>query len=176
MKRQRPSAERFDELDDALELLHFAFRTSVAEPDKILAAHGLGRVHHRILYFVRRNPGLSVGDLLAILDVTKQSLHRPMAELVEAGLVTAERSPESRRTKVLALTRRGARLEDRLSGLQRAGFEAALATVSSAGERAWRTVMWEVGGRRAKRKGERGAKAQAAGASSRGVRLRSKSR
>jgi DNA-binding MarR family transcriptional regulator len=120
----------------------------VEEPDRILAGKRLGRVHHRILYFVRRNEGLCVGDLLAILAITKQSLHRPMQDLLERGLVRSTRSPQNMRTKILTLTARGAALEERLSGPQRDAFRRAFRLARDC-EPAWRAVMFELGGRRA---------------------------
>ena len=50
---------------------------------------GLGRVHHRILYFVARSPGIAVNALLGVLDVSKQALHAPLRELVDKGLIAA---------------------------------------------------------------------------------------
>ena len=55
-----PSASRETDLNQALELFHFAFRAFTAKPDQLLEARGLQRVHHRILYFVGRNPEIRV--------------------------------------------------------------------------------------------------------------------
>src|SRR6266496_2155515 len=114
-----------DALDEALELLFFAFRDLTAEPDRVLAERGLSRVHHRILYFVRRNPGIGPGELLRILRVSKQALARPLREMIAQGLVLAAPVAENRRRKALRLTAGGARLERRLSGSQRRRFAAA---------------------------------------------------
>jgi DNA-binding MarR family transcriptional regulator len=65
----------------AIEELYFGYRAFTALPDKMLAERGLGRTHHRILYFVRRDPGISIGELLAVLEVTKQAIHRPIKDL-----------------------------------------------------------------------------------------------
>jgi hypothetical protein len=46
--------------DDARVALHFAFRPVTDEPDRILAARGLGRVHHRMMFFIARHPGLTI--------------------------------------------------------------------------------------------------------------------
>src|SRR5512138_160549 len=111
--------------DDAPALLFFAFRALTAEPDRILAERGLGRVHHRVLYFVARDPGVRVGALVAALGVTKQALHGPLRELLRARLVAASVPPGNRRAKELRLTPEGARLERRLTGAQRKRFERA---------------------------------------------------
>ena len=49
--------------DDLIELLFFAYRDFVADPDRILAEYGFGRAHHRVVHFVCRYPGLTVADL-----------------------------------------------------------------------------------------------------------------
>ncbi|HEY4222640.1 MAG TPA: MarR family winged helix-turn-helix transcriptional regulator [Myxococcota bacterium] len=123
--------------DRALAVLHFAFRAVVEQPDKILARRGLSRVHHRILYFVRVHPDLSVGELLRILAVTKQALHKPLAELVDKGLVSSTAGLD-RRVRSLALTHKGAALEEQISGLQREMFARAFL---HGGKREWFEVM-----------------------------------
>jgi len=136
-----PSPEREAELNRALEALFHAFNAVVARPDAMLAEQGLSRVHHRILYFVGRNPGLSVNDLLTILNVTKQSLNGPMRQLTELGHVRAEADARDRRVKRLSLTEAGQALEASLSGDQRARFERVFAQVGLEDEQAWRRVM-----------------------------------
>ncbi|RXL39562.1 MarR family transcriptional regulator, partial [Citrobacter sp. AAK_AS5] len=57
--------KRQAELREAIELLYFSYREFTAGPDRILAERGLSRVHHRILYFVGRSPGIPINALLA---------------------------------------------------------------------------------------------------------------
>ncbi len=133
-------------LDEAQELLFFAFRNLTAEPDRVLAERRLSRVHHRILYFVRRNPGLGPGDLLRILRVSKQALARPLRELTAQGLLVGEAVPENRRRKRLALTPAGVRFERRLSELQRRRFAAAFEAAGPNAAASWRGVMKLLGG------------------------------
>ena len=129
------------ELDLALELLFYGFRGVTAEADRVLSERGLSRVHHRILYFIRRNPGIRPGALLEVLRVSKQALSRPLRDLVGRGLVEAAVPPENRRTKALRLTAAGARLERSLSGSERARFARAFRAAGPAGARGWREVM-----------------------------------
>lgn len=128
-------------LDGALALLHFGFRAIVAEPDRILARRGLGRPHHRILFFVARQPECTVGDLLALLGITKQALHGPMRQLVARGLLRSEVDPQSRRSRRLSLSRSGLSLEAKLSGIQREQFAQAFASTGQAAERGFRAVL-----------------------------------
>ncbi len=137
MVDQKPAALSLD----PPALLFFAFRRLTEQPDRVLSARGLGRVHHRILYFVARNPGIHIGGLLEILKVSKQALHRPLTELVRRGLVTAEAAPGNRRSKELTLTSRGRTLEGKLTGLQRTRFTRVFRQVGPEMELAWREVM-----------------------------------
>ena len=68
---------------DLIELLFFAYRDFVSDPDHVLEKFGFGRAHHRVLHFVNRNPGMKVADLLETLRITKQSLGRVLKQLVD---------------------------------------------------------------------------------------------
>ncbi len=144
-----PSSAREHELNLALALMHFGFRKMIEEPDRLLSQRGFGRVHHRVLFFIARRAGLSVGELLAILDVTKQSLHRPMQDLLRAGLLVAEPDPKNRRIKRLSLTAAGRSYEDKVSGIQRAMFARIFSTRGPGAEKGWRAVMDQLGEGRA---------------------------
>ena len=88
--------------DDLIELLFFAYRDFVGDPDRILAQYGFGRAHHRVLHFVDRYPGLTIAELLDILRITKQSLNRVLKELVEKKYHRGEaRAMPDRRQRLL---------------------------------------------------------------------------
>ncbi|HLS67772.1 MAG TPA: MarR family transcriptional regulator [Kiloniellales bacterium] len=109
---------REEELRQAIELLYFGYRDFTAEPDRILAARGLGRAHHRVIYFVGRHPGLAVTHLLGILKITKQSLSRVLGQLVEEGYISQRPGERDRRQRLLELTDRGRELEQQLTAAQ----------------------------------------------------------
>lgn len=109
---------RDEELRQGIELLFYAYRDHTAEADAILAELGLGRAHHRVIYFVGRYPGISVGELLDILRITKQSLSRVLGELLAADLVQQRKGARDRRQRLLSLSEAGQALEQRLSDIQ----------------------------------------------------------
>jgi DNA-binding MarR family transcriptional regulator len=119
----------------------FAWRGFAAEPDAILGREGLGRVHHRILYTVVRVPGIRVGDLAATLGVTRQGLHRPLAELQKRRLVENVVSEANARERELRVTEKGARLEDRATGAQREQLQRIFAAVGGGAAEGWSKVM-----------------------------------
>ncbi|WP_439596112.1 MarR family winged helix-turn-helix transcriptional regulator [Falsiroseomonas sp.] len=110
---------REEELRLAQDLLFFGYRDFTAGADAILAGLDMGRAHHRVLHFVGRRPGITVGDLLGILGITKQSLGRVLTPLVEDGFVTQSPGRSDRRQRLLTLTDKGAALERSLFERQR---------------------------------------------------------
>jgi DNA-binding MarR family transcriptional regulator len=116
---------REDEIRRGIELLYFGYTSMVRGADAILAGEGLGRAHHRALYFIARRPGLAVGELLRLLAITKQSLSRVLTELQMRDLVEQRIGSSDRRQRLLRLTAAGAVLETRLFGELEARMAAA---------------------------------------------------
>src|SRR5215212_2554709 len=112
---------------DLIELLFFAYRDFVSDPDHVLEKFGFGRAHHRVLHFVNRNPGLKVADLLETLRITKQSLGRVLKQLVDEDYVLQQEGPHDRRHRLLFVTPKGEKLAMKLAGLQTERITRALA-------------------------------------------------
>lgn len=112
---------------DLIELLFFAYRDFVGDPDGVLAKFGFGRAHHRVLHFVNRHPGMKVADLLVLLKITKQSLGRVLKQLIDQGYVTQKEGASDRRQRLLYATPQGEALAMRLARLQTARIAQALA-------------------------------------------------
>jgi DNA-binding MarR family transcriptional regulator len=105
---------------DLIELLFFAYRDFVGDPDQVLEKLGFGRAHHRVLHFVNRNPGMKVAELLDVLKITKQSLGRVLKQLVDEGYVVQRAGPDDRRQRLLYVSPAGEALAMKLAGLQTA--------------------------------------------------------
>lgn len=112
---------------DLAEMLFFAYREFIGEPDKILDEYGFGRAHHRVLHFVNRHPGMRVADLLEILKITKQSLGRVLKQLIDDGFIAQRAGKTDRRERRLYPTPKGRELADRLAAPQLKRISAALA-------------------------------------------------
>jgi DNA-binding MarR family transcriptional regulator len=103
---------------DIIELLFFAYRDFVGDPDEVLSKFGFGRAHHRVLHFVNRNPGMKVADLLEILNITKQSLGRVLKQLIDQTYVVQKEGAQDRRQRLLFVTPKGEALALKLASLQ----------------------------------------------------------
>jgi DNA-binding MarR family transcriptional regulator len=132
---------REEDLRQGIELLFYAYRDFTAEPDAILAKIGFGRAHHRVVYFVGRYPAITVGELLGILRITKQSLSRVLGQLVREGYIAHTQGPVDRRQRRLTLTEKGQALERELSENQRQRVAAAYRAAGAQAVEGFRRVM-----------------------------------
>src|SRR5262249_6085702 len=121
---------------DVIELLFFAYRDFIGDPDDVLAKLGFGRAHHRVLHFVNRNPGMKVAELLDILKITKQSLGRVLKQLIDQGYVVQRGGPTARRQRLLYATAKGEPVAMTLAGLKPARIARALSELGPAAHEA----------------------------------------
>ena len=126
---------------DLIELLFFAYRDFVSDPDDVLSNFGFGRAHHRVLHFVNRHPGMKVAELLDVLKITKQSLGRVLKELVDQGYVVQKEGENDRRQRLLFVTPKGRALAMRLAAMQTARIARALSELGPGAHEAARRFL-----------------------------------
>jgi DNA-binding MarR family transcriptional regulator len=136
-----PAPRREEPYFDLIELLFFAYRDFVGDPDEVLAKLGFGRAHHRVLHFVNRNPGMKVADLLDVLKITKQSLGRVLKQLVDEGYVVQKEGANDRRQRLLYVSPAGELLALKLAGLQTARIARVLAELGPGAREAARDFL-----------------------------------
>lgn len=132
---------REENLRQGIEMMFFAYRDFTSKPDEILAEIGLGRAHHRALYFIGQNPEITVTELLSILRITKQSLSRVLSELVRQGFVEQRPGTQDRRLRHLSLTETGRALEQRLTDEQKVRFARAYSAAGADAVAGFRQVL-----------------------------------
>jgi DNA-binding MarR family transcriptional regulator len=96
----------------------FLNRRLFEEVEPPLREEGLGRLHHRILFFVSRSPGLTVGELTATLGVSHQNIRVQMKELVDRGYLQVRTGPPDRRQRRLSATAAGHQLANEMHARQ----------------------------------------------------------
>ncbi len=140
----KPQFLRDEELRQGIEMLFYAYRDFIAEPDAILRRSGFGRAHHRVIYFVGRYPDTTVSALLDILQITKQSLSRVLGQLIREGYINQDKGLRDRRQRLLSLTEKGRKLERRLTADQRARFARAYSEAGADAVEGFRKVILEL--------------------------------
>jgi DNA-binding MarR family transcriptional regulator len=136
-----PGAGEAEPCWDLIELLFFAYRDFVGDPDEVLIKLGFGRAHHRVLHFVNRNPGMKVADLLEVLKITKQSLGRVLKQLIDDGYIVQKEGDNDRRQRLLYATAAGETLAMKLANLQTARIGRVLAELGPGAREAARRFL-----------------------------------
>ena len=126
---------------ELIEAFFFAYRDFVGDADRLLESYRFGRAHHRALHFVNRRPGLTIAELLEILQITKQSLNRVLRELIAGDFIEARSGPQDRRQRLLFASEKGNRLAAALIGVQSARLEGAIKAMGAGGEAAARAFL-----------------------------------
>jgi len=127
-----------------IELLFFAYRDFVSDPDAVLEQLGFGRAHHRVVHFVGRYPGMTVAQLLDILRITKQSLGRVLKDLIDKGYVFQKEGETDRRQRLLHLTKGGEDLRQRLMAPQISRIRRAVSETSGNGKSSMRDILYHL--------------------------------
>ena len=131
-----------------MEAFFFGYQAFTAKADEMLARRGLSRVHHRILFFIAKYPGLSMKQLLGYLGESKQALNTPLRQLLEMDLVQSLAATDDKRKRLLGFTKEGAKLE---LGLRREQARLLQRVFDEVGEEAvqgWLKVNQALAGRR----------------------------
>lgn len=135
------SEEEIEDIREPIELLFFAYRDFTSEPDAILAQYNFGRAHHRVIYFVGRNPGMTVSQLLDILQITKQSLARVLRQLVDEEFIEQRLDDNDGRRRLLHLLDKGKELEAMLTARQARRIAAAMNGIEMEGRQGFKDVL-----------------------------------
>lgn len=123
-------------------VLHFMVQLTIGEDaDDRLAASGMGRVHHRIVYFAHFTPGITVSELLAVLNVKHQNIQPALRQLVTDGYILTRASTQDGRVKRLYCSRKGDKLLESVSAGQRERIERAYDSVTPRDRESYFKVM-----------------------------------
>ena len=96
-----------EQIKDFIQLLFYAYRETASDPREILAKKFFGPAHLRALNLIESNPGISLGELIFKLKVTKQSLNRVLRDLIRSKMIKQVQDEADTRKKNLFLDKEG---------------------------------------------------------------------
>ena len=96
-----------EQIKDFIQLLFYAYRETFADPKEVLTKKFFGLAHLRSLNLIERNPGISLGELMFKLKVTKQSLNRVLRDLIKSKMIKQIKDENDTRKKNLFLDKEG---------------------------------------------------------------------
>ncbi len=96
-----------EQIKDFIQLLYYAYRETFADPKEILSKKYFGPAHLRVLNLIDSNPGISLGDLIFKLKITKQSINRVIRDLLKSKMIKQIKDENDTRKKKLFLDKEG---------------------------------------------------------------------
>ena len=96
-----------EQIKDFIQLLFYAYRETLLDTKQVLAKKFLGPAHLRSLNLIEKNPGISLGELIFKLKVTKQSLNRVLRDLIKTRMIKQIKDENDTRKKNLFLDKEG---------------------------------------------------------------------
>ena len=95
------------QIKDFIQLIFYAYREIFTDPRQILAKKFFGLAHLRSLNLIERYPGISMGELIFKLKITKQSLNRVLRDLIKSKMIKQIKDENDTRKKNLFLDKEG---------------------------------------------------------------------
>ena len=96
-----------EQIKDCIQLLFYAYRETFSDPKEVLSKKFFGPAHLRSLNLIERYPGISLGELIFKLKVTKQSLNRVLRDLIKSKMIKQVKDENDTRKKNLFLDKEG---------------------------------------------------------------------
>ena len=103
-----------DQIKDFIEQIFYVYRETYSDPKKILKKYSFGTAHHRTIYIIERNAGITVSGLLKKLRVTKQSLNRVLRDLIKNKTIILKKGEIDSRQRHIFLDEKGKKLFDEI--------------------------------------------------------------
>ena len=120
-----------DQIKEFIQLLFYAYRETFSDPKDVLSKKFFGPAHLRSLNLIERHPGISLGELMFKLKVTKQSLNRVLRDLIKSKMIKQVKDENDTRKKNLFLNKEGKVFFDMVYNAQKKRIFNALKNSSS---------------------------------------------
>ncbi len=96
-----------EQIKDFIQLLYYAYRETYSDPKDLLSKKYFGPAHLRALNLIESNPGISLGELIYKLKITKQSINRVIRDLLKSKMIKQQKDDTDTRKKKLYLDKEG---------------------------------------------------------------------
>ena len=120
-----------EQIKEFIQLLYYAYRETYSDPKDILSKKFFGPAHLRALNLIERNQGISLGELIFKLKITKQSLNRVLKDLIKLEIIFFKKDDQDTRVKHVFLNDKGKKIFSEIFEYQKKRIYNALLNSSS---------------------------------------------
>ena len=120
-----------DQIKEFIEKLFLSYRDTFSDSKSILNKYSLGIAHNKVLHILSTYQGITIGELLAKLKITKQSLNRILRDLIKIDVITFKKDSKDTRVKHVYLNEKGEKIFNEIFSIQKKRIYNALLSSSS---------------------------------------------
>tara|TARA_Y100001935_G_C16956670_1_gene337359 strand:- start:101 stop:550 length:450 start_codon:yes stop_codon:yes gene_type:complete len=99
-----------EQIKEFIEKLFLSYRDTFSDSKTVLNKYSLGIAHNKVLHIVSAYKGITIGELLNKLKITKQSLNRILRDLIKINVITFKKDSRDTRVKHVYLNEKGEKI------------------------------------------------------------------
>ena len=108
-----------EQIKEFIEKLFLTYRDTFSDSKSVLNKYSLGIAHNKVLHIVSTYKGITIGELLAKLKITKQSLNRILRDLIKIDVITFKKGSKDTRVKHVYLNEKGEKIFEEIFSKQK---------------------------------------------------------
>ena len=99
-----------EQIKEFIEKLFLSYRDTFSDSKTVLNKYSLGIAHNKVLHIVSAYKGITIGELLNKLKITKQSLNRILRDLIKINVIIFKKDSRDTRVKHVYLNEKGEKI------------------------------------------------------------------
>jgi DNA-binding MarR family transcriptional regulator len=120
-----------EQIKEFIEKLFLSYRDTFSDSKSVLDKYSLGIAHNKVLHILSTYKGITIGELLNKLKITKQSLNRILRDLIKIDVITFQKDQKDTRVKHVYLNAKGEKIFDEIFSKQKIRIYRALLSSTS---------------------------------------------
>ena len=108
-----------EQIKEFIEKLFLSYRDTFSDSKTVLNKYSLGIAHNKVLHIVSTYKGITIGELLSKLKITKQSLNRILRDLIKIDVIKFKKDSKDTRVKHVYLNEKGKKIFDEIFSKQK---------------------------------------------------------
>ena len=108
-----------EQIKEFIEKLFLSYRDTFSDSKTVLNKYSLGIAHNKVLHILSTYKGITIGELLNKLKITKQSLNRILRDLIKIDVITFKKDSKDTRVKHVYLNEKGEKIFNEIFSIQK---------------------------------------------------------
>ena len=108
-----------EQIKEFIEKLFLSYRDTFSDSKSVLDKYSLGIAHNKVLHILSTYEGITIGELLNKLKITKQSLNRILRDLIKIDLIVFKKDQKDTRVKHVYLNEKGKKIFEEIFSKQK---------------------------------------------------------